>query len=99
MDIQLGNLRKRLADRHITIELTDAARSHIVRVGYEPSYGARPLKRAIQRELENELAKRLLRGDVRDGQHVLVDYNGDALTFTAERAARTGAGVRGGAPL
>ena len=87
MDIQLGNLRKRLADRHITIELTDAARSHIVRVGYEPSYGARPLKRAIQRELENELAKRLLRGDVRDGQHVRVDYNGDALTFTAERAA------------
>ncbi len=86
VDIQLGNLRKRLADRHITIELTDAARSHIVRVGYEPSYGARPLKRAIQRELENELAKRLLRGDVRDGHHVLVDYNGDALTFTAERA-------------
>jgi ATP-dependent Clp protease ATP-binding subunit ClpB len=87
VDIQLGNLRKRLADRHITIELTDAARSHIVRVGYEPSYGARPLKRAIQRELENELAKRLLQGDVRDGHHVLVDYKGDALTFTVERAA------------
>jgi ATP-dependent Clp protease ATP-binding subunit ClpB len=87
VDIQLGNLRKRLADRHITIELTDAARGHIVRTGYEPSYGARPLKRAIQRELENELARRLLRGDVRDHQHVRVDYNGDALTFEAERAA------------
>ena len=81
VDIQLGNLRKRLADRKITFELTDAARAHIVRVGYEPIYGARPLKRAIQRELENELAKRLLRGDIRDGQHVLIDYNGDALTF------------------
>src|SRR5919112_5843263 len=81
VDIQLGSLRKRLEDRHITLELTDSARAHIVRVGYEPSYGARPLKRAIQRELENELAKRLLRGEVRDGQHVRVDYNGDGLTF------------------
>ena len=87
VDIQLGNLRKRLTDRHITLELTDAARAHIVRVGYEPSYGARPLKRAIQRELENELARRLLRGDVRDGQHVRVDYNGGALTFDVERVS------------
>jgi ATP-dependent Clp protease ATP-binding subunit ClpB len=84
VDIQLGNLRRRLDDRHITIELTDAARAHIVRVGYEPSYGARPLKRAIQRELENELAKRLLRGEVRDGQHLRVDYDGRALSFQAE---------------
>jgi ATP-dependent Clp protease ATP-binding subunit ClpB len=81
VDIQLGNLRKRLVERHITLELSDSARAHIVRVGYEPSYGARPIKRAIQRELENELAKRLLRGDVRGGQHVRVDYKGDALTF------------------
>jgi ATP-dependent Clp protease ATP-binding subunit ClpB len=88
VDIQLGNLRKRLADRKITFELTDAARAHIVRVGYEPIYGARPLKRAIQRELENELAKRLLRGDVRDGQHILIDYNGDALTFESGRVAQ-----------
>ena len=58
-----------------------------MRVGYEPKYGARPLKRAIQREVENELAKRLLRGDVRDGQHVRVDYIGDALTFGVERSA------------
>ena len=54
----------------------DAARAHLVRVGYDPSYGARPLKRAIQREMENELARRLLRGEVRDGQHVRVDHNG-----------------------
>jgi len=88
VDIQLGNLRKRLADRKITFELTDAARAHIVRVGYEPIYGARPLKRAIQRELENELAKRLLRGEVRDGQHILIDYNGEALTFENVGAAQ-----------
>ena len=86
VEIQLGNLRKRLADRNITIELTEAARAHIVRVGYDPSYGARPLKRAIQREIENELAKRLIRGDVRDGQHVNVDYVGDALVFETEPA-------------
>jgi ATP-dependent Clp protease ATP-binding subunit ClpB len=82
VDIQLGNLRKRLADRKITIELTDKARAHIVRVGYEPAYGARPIKRAIQREIENELAKRLIRGEVRDGQHLLIDYNGDTLVFS-----------------
>ena len=86
VEIQLGNLRKRLADRNITIDLTDAARSHIVRVGYDPSYGARPLKRAIQREIENELARRLIKGDVRDGQHVNVDYVGDALVFETEPA-------------
>ncbi|HYI97253.1 MAG TPA: ATP-dependent chaperone ClpB [Bryobacteraceae bacterium] len=86
VEIQLGNLRKRLADRNITIDLTDPARAHIVRVGYDPSYGARPLKRAIQREIENELAKRLIKGDVRDGQHVNVDYLGDALVFETEPA-------------
>jgi ATP-dependent Clp protease ATP-binding subunit ClpB len=88
VDIQLGNLRKRLAGRKITFELTDAARAHIVRVGYEPIYGARPLKRAIQRELENELAKGLLRGDIRDGQHVRIDYDGNALTFEPAHAVK-----------
>jgi ATP-dependent Clp protease ATP-binding subunit ClpB len=85
VEIQLGSLRKRLVDRHITIELSDSARAHLVRVGYEPTYGARPLKRAIQRELENELARRLLRGEVRDGHRVRVDYNGETLTFASER--------------
>jgi ATP-dependent Clp protease ATP-binding subunit ClpB len=75
VDIQLENLRRRLDERHIELRLTDAAKEHLVRVGYDPSYGARPLKRAIQKEIETALGRRLLRGDIRDGQVVLVDYD------------------------
>jgi ATP-dependent Clp protease ATP-binding subunit ClpB len=75
VEIQLGGLRKRLADRHIELELTDRVRGHLVRSGYDPSYGARPLKRAIQREIETPLARRILGGEVRDGHHVVVDLD------------------------
>ena len=81
VEIQLGRLRARLADRHITLQLTDAARWHLVRVGYDPAYGARPLKRAIQREVETPLARKILAGEVRDGQVVRVDAREGALTF------------------
>ena len=77
VDIQLGRLRKRLAERHITLELTDAARRNLVRVGYDPHYGARPLKRAIQKKIETPLGRLLLKGTVRDGQVVKVDADGD----------------------
>ena len=73
--IQMKRLLERLADRHITLELTEKAKSHLVETGYDPSYGARPLNRAIQREIENPLGRRLLEGKVRDGQHVTVDYD------------------------
>jgi ATP-dependent Clp protease ATP-binding subunit ClpB len=73
--IQLKHLVDRLADRHITLELTDAAKTHLVQVGYDPAYGARPLKRAIQREIENPLGRLLLEGKIRDGQTVKVDYD------------------------
>ena len=73
VEIQLASLRKRLAERHIEIALSDAARTHLVRTGYDPTYGARPLKRAIQREIETPLARRILAGEVRDGQHVFID--------------------------
>jgi ATP-dependent Clp protease ATP-binding subunit ClpB len=75
VDIQLTHLRARLAERHIQIESTDAARTHLVRTGYNPTYGARPLKRAIQKEVETQLARLILKGDVRDGQTVIVDYD------------------------
>ncbi|HEX4999714.1 MAG TPA: ATP-dependent chaperone ClpB [Terriglobia bacterium] len=86
VEIQLDNLRQRLDARHIGIELTDAAKTHLVRAGYDPSYGARPLKRAIQREIETPLGRLLLKGDVKDGAMVRVDYNNDRkeLTFTPE---------------
>ncbi|MEO8027607.1 MAG: AAA family ATPase, partial [Bryobacteraceae bacterium] len=91
VEIQLNGLRKRLAERHISLELTDAARAHLVRAGYDPAYGARPLKRAIQREVETALAKRILNGEIRDGQTIHVDDRGGALDFeveTAEAAVR-----------
>jgi ATP-dependent Clp protease ATP-binding subunit ClpB len=88
VEIQLHRLRQRLAERHITIELTDAAKTHLVRAGFDPNYGARPLKRAIQREIETPLGRRILKGEVRDGQHVIVDFDraGGQLSFTPEAA-------------
>jgi ATP-dependent Clp protease ATP-binding subunit ClpB len=86
VEIQLDRLRQRLAERHIKLELTDAARAHLVRAGYDPHYGARPLKRAIQREIETPLGRRILRGEVRDDQTVLVDFDPSSgeLNFTAQ---------------
>jgi len=83
VDILLGNLEKRLTDRKVTLAVSTEAKKHLVRVGYDPNYGARPLKRTIQREMETPLAKLMLKGDVRDGMTVEVDYdNGrDGLTF------------------
>ena len=88
VEIQLEHLRSRLADRHITIELTDAARTHLVRSGYDPTYGARPLKRAIQKKIETPLARQVLAGTVRDGQTLDVDFDSERgeLKF-AQRAA------------
>ena len=82
VDIQLRRLRERLADRHITLELTDAAKTHLVRAGYDPAYGARPLKRAIQKEIETALGRLILKGEVRDGQTVVVDADHGRLTFS-----------------
>ncbi|MBV9769598.1 MAG: AAA family ATPase, partial [Bryobacterales bacterium] len=89
VEIQLGSLRKRLADRHIELELTDRARGHLVRSGYDPAYGARPLKRAIQREIETPLARRILGGEVRDGHHVVVDVGpAGQLVFESNNVGR-----------
>ncbi len=83
IDIQLTRLRDRLADRKVTLALTDAAKAHLVRVGYDPTYGARPLKRTLQKEVETRLAKMLMTGEVRDGSAVTVDYDlgRDGLAF------------------
>jgi ATP-dependent Clp protease ATP-binding subunit ClpB len=96
VDIQLTRLRARLAERKITLELIDAAKTHLVRAGYDPAFGARPLKRVIQKEVETELAKLLLAGEIRDGQTVVVDYNRDdrKLKFSTKGAPEpVGAGV------
>ena len=83
VDIQLGRLRKLLEDRQVTIELTPAAREAVADAGYDPVYGARPLKRAIQRTLQDPLATKLLRGEFKAGDHVLVDEGADGnLSFS-----------------
>jgi len=80
VDLQLGRLRGRLAERGLSIELTDAAKEAIAEAGWDPAYGARPLKRAIQRLLENPLALRLLEGDFGEGDLIRVEaQNGDLL--------------------
>ncbi len=79
VDIQVARIGKLLADRKIVLDLTDAARAWLGRVGYDPVYGARPLKRAVQRYLQDPLADMLLRGDVPDGATVHVDEGDGAL--------------------
>jgi len=89
VDIQLERLRARLAERHIVLELTERAKEHLALAGYDPSYGARPLKRVIQKELETPLGRLLLKGDIKDGQTVSVDFDraSGGLKFTESRTA------------
>jgi ATP-dependent Clp protease ATP-binding subunit ClpB len=88
VEIQLDRLRQRLADRDITLELTDAARVWLADRGYDPVYGARPLKRLIRSEIENRLASAMLSGAVVDGATVTVDATGPADDPTSELALR-----------
>jgi len=75
IEIQLTHLKKRLTERKINLELTDSAKEHIAREGYDPVYGARPIKRAIQRDIQNPLAFKILQAEFRDGDTVEVDYS------------------------
>ncbi|MGA1497939.1 MAG: ATP-dependent chaperone ClpB [Steroidobacteraceae bacterium] len=82
VDIQVGTLQKRLADREIGLELEDAARDLLGEAGYDPVYGARPLKRAIQQQLENPLAQRILKGEFAPGSTIRVGASEGALNFS-----------------
>jgi len=82
VDIQLGSLRKRLADRDIAITLDDAARDLLGEAGFDPVYGARPLKRAIQAQVENPLAQSILRGEFGPGAQVKVSAKNGELVFS-----------------
>ena len=81
VELQLARLRGRLADRAIGLRLTDAAKEHVAEAGWDPAYGARPLKRALQRLVENPLALRLLEGEFEPGDTVVVDVRDGELTF------------------
>jgi ATP-dependent Clp protease ATP-binding subunit ClpB len=88
VEIQLDRVRARLIERRISIEVTDEAKVHLVKVGYDPAYGARPLKRAIQREVETPLGRKILAGEVRPGDvvRIALDIDKGALTFTVVEA-------------
>jgi len=79
VDLQIASLRRRLADRRLELELTDAARELIAREGYDPVYGARPLRRFIQREVETRIGRALLSGEIRDGAKIVLDEEHDEL--------------------
>jgi ATP-dependent Clp protease ATP-binding subunit ClpB len=91
IEVQLGRLQAMLADRKITLVLTEDAKELLASEGFDPTYGARPLKRALQNLIQNPLALKLLDGTIRDGQTVRVDVNetGDAFTFTPVTSAAT----------
>jgi ATP-dependent Clp protease ATP-binding subunit ClpB len=88
--LQLERLQARLAERNLHLELSDAARAHLARVGYDPDYGARPLKRVLQREIADPIALQLLQGEFADGDTIVVDASPDGLVFTKGEPARVG---------
>jgi ATP-dependent Clp protease ATP-binding subunit ClpB len=86
VDIQLERLRKLLRERQLELELTAEARAFLAEHGYDPAYGARPLKRAIMRYVQDPLAKRLLGGEFAPGDTIVADRAGDALQFKPAKA-------------
>jgi ATP-dependent Clp protease ATP-binding subunit ClpB len=89
VELQLARLRERLAERGLSLELTDAAKEVVLEAGWDPTYGARPLKRALQRLVENPLAKALLEARFAEGDTVHVDAEDGQLVF--DRAATAAA--------
>jgi len=81
VDIQMGRLAARLEEHHIELELTDSARRLLAEKGYDPAYGARPLKRAIQRYIENPLSLEILKGHIQDGSKIRATAEGDEIVF------------------
>jgi ATP-dependent Clp protease ATP-binding subunit ClpB len=93
VELQARDLRRRLAERRIDLELTDAARTLLVEHGYDPAFGARPLKRTLQREVENPLAMKVLSGEIGEGDTVVVDARDGEVAFEVRTAAAAGAVV------
>jgi ATP-dependent Clp protease ATP-binding subunit ClpB len=81
VQLQVKRLEQRLADRKMSLKLSESALDFLAEVGYDPVFGARPLKRAIQRELETQIAKAILRGEFNDGDTIFVDVENERLAF------------------
>jgi ATP-dependent Clp protease ATP-binding subunit ClpB len=91
VDIQLAAVRRRLAERKIALELTLAAKELLAKEGYDPAYGARPLKRVIQRRLLDPLALAVLQGRFTEGETIVVDAHGDEIMFRVKEAVAAAA--------
>ena len=86
VDLMVKDLQERLAERKLGLEMTDGAKSWLAKVGFDPLFGARPLRRAVERYVENPLSTKVLRGEFNEGDAIMVDLVDDALTFTAKAA-------------
>jgi ATP-dependent Clp protease ATP-binding subunit ClpB len=84
VEIQVNRLGKRLEERRIVLEISQQVKKHLARVGYDPVYGARPLKRAIQRELENPIAKEIVKGTIQDNSRVVAQMENEKVVFNSE---------------
>jgi ATP-dependent Clp protease ATP-binding subunit ClpB len=89
VDLQIADVQRRLTHRRLTLELTEAARELIAREGFDPVYGARPLRRFIQREVETRIGRALLTGEIRDGAAIMLDAEGDELVVRWRNADET----------
>ena len=88
VDLLISEVQTRLDDRNITLDLDDEARAWLLKEGYEPAYGARPLRRAIQRYVENPLSSKILQGEIKDGETVVVGVSGDVLSFSTKKKVK-----------
>ena len=88
IELSMKDIQKRLEERNITLELTDAAKKFIADESYDAQYGARPVKRFLQRNVETELAGEIIRGNIADDDHVVIDCDGEKLTFTSQMEVR-----------
>ncbi|GAI95539.1 unnamed protein product, partial [marine sediment metagenome] len=91
VDLLVKDLQKRLSERKLGLELTKKAKVWLAKAGYDPLYGARPLRRAIERSVENPVSTKILRGEFKEGDTIKVDLVGNALTFTVKAAVKAAA--------
>ncbi|MEQ9454945.1 MAG: ATP-dependent chaperone ClpB [Phycisphaeraceae bacterium] len=89
VDLLTADISKRLSEQRISLELTEHAKQHLAERGFDPVYGARPLRRTLQRELETLIARQIIAGDVPEGSHVVVDTDGDHLTLAIREGIKT----------
>jgi ATP-dependent Clp protease ATP-binding subunit ClpC len=85
VDLFIAKLSRRLEERDMTIEVTEAAKQQLIKIGYDPALGARPLRRAVQREIEDRLSEKIMRGELSNSAHIVVDAAGDEFVFDTKQ--------------